>query len=189
MRVIGGRLGGRRLGPVPRGVRPTGDRVRESLFALLEPVEDERVLDVCAGSGALGIEAISRGARSLVCIERAGASLRTIRANVSALGLEDEVRVMAGDARKALARLARDGARFDLVLFDPPYDAGIEANVLSALVSGDLLAPGARVVVEGAKRHSLSPVPGLEPVDERVYGDTVLSFFTRAEATRAGVDT
>jgi len=189
MRVIGGRLGGRRLRSVPRGVRPTSDRVRESLFSMLEPVEGARVLDVCAGSGALGIEAISRGASQLVAIERAAASLKAIRANVQDLGLEDVVRVRGGDARQVLPRLGRAGERFDLVFFDPPYDAGLEAAVLECLVSGDLLADDVRVVVEGAKRHSLPPVPGLNLVDQRVYGDTVLYFLSRADPVESAAET
>ncbi len=189
MRVIGGRLGGRRLRSVPRGVRPTSDRVRESLFSMLEPVEGARVLDVCAGSGALGIEAISRGASQLVAVERAAGSLKAIRANVQDLGLEDVVRVRGGDARQVLPRLGRDGERFDLVFFDPPYDAGLEAAVLECLVSGDLLADDVRVVVEGAKRHSLPAVPGLDLVDERVYGDTVLYFLSRADPVESAAET
>ncbi len=184
MRVIGGSLGGRRLRSVPRGARPTSDRVREALFSILGPgaVEGARVLDVCAGSGALGLEALSRGAERVVAIDRSGEARRVIRANAAELGLEDLVRVIGGEARKALTRLARDGERFDLVFFDPPYDAGIELEVLERLVEEDLLAAGARVVVEGAKRHSLPPVPGLTAEDERVYGDTVLTFFSRGDA-------
>jgi 16S rRNA (guanine966-N2)-methyltransferase len=184
MRVIGGRLGGRRLRSVPRGARPTSDRVREALFSILgaSAVEGARVLDVCAGSGALGLEALSRGAARVVAIDRSGEARRTILANARDLGLEDAIRVTGGEARTALSRLARGAASFDLVFFDPPYDAGIELEVLERLVEGELLAAGARVVVEGAKRHSLPPVPGLTADDERVYGDTVLTFLSRGDA-------
>jgi len=184
MRVIGGRLGGRRLRAVPRGVRPTSDRVREALFSILgsDAVEGARVLDVCAGSGALGLEALSRGATEVVAIDRSGAAQRTIRENATDLGVADCVRVLGGDARKVLPRLGRSGERFDLVFFDPPYDAGLEASVLECLTEGALLAVDARVVVEGAKRHSLPPAPGLVAEDERVYGDTVLYFLRRRDA-------
>lgn len=185
MRVIGGRLGGRKLRRVPNGVRPTTDRVRESLFAILGAVHGSAVLDICAGSGALGIEALSRGASRVVAIEKAAGALAAIRANSRDLELEDALRVRAGDARSVLRRLGAEGERFDLVLFDPPYDAGLEAAVLSRLVEGDLLPLDARVVVEGAKRHSLPPVPGLEVIDERVYGDTVLRFLIRTDADAA----
>lgn len=178
MRVIAGSLGGRRLRTVPRGVRPTTDRVRESLFAILGAVDGDRVLDVCAGCGGLGIEAISRGADSLLAVDRSGPSVKAIQGNLADLALEDRGRVMRGDARRVLQRLGRAGERFDLVFFDPPYDAGLEAEVLGALVDEDLLSERARVVVEGAKRHSLPPVPGLQLVDERGYGDTVLYFLT-----------
>jgi len=167
---------------VAPGVRPTSDRVRESLFSILGCVEGSIVLDVCAGSGALGIEALSRGAAQVVAVERAGASVQAIRANTDDLGLEGQLRVAAGDARSVLRRLSKAGNRFDLVFFDPPYDAGLETEVLEALVSGELLAEDARVVVEGAKRHALRPVPGLDSFDERVYGDTVLHFLKRADA-------
>lgn len=182
MRVVGGTLGGRKLRPVAPGVRPTSDRVRESLFSILGSVDGSIVLDVCAGSGALGIEALSRGAAAAVAVERSAATARTIRANSTDLGLDAQLRVATGDARSVLRRLSKAGDRFDLVFFDPPYDAGLESDVLEGLVRGELLAEDARVVVEGAKRHSLPPVPGLDAFDERVYGDTVLHFLKRADA-------
>lgn len=182
MRVIGGRLGGRTLRRVPNGVRPTSDRVRESLFAILGGIDDAAVLDVCAGTGALGIEALSRGAAKVVAIEKSSGAVAAIRANARELGLEATLGVRPGDARSVLRRLSGEGARFDLVFFDPPYDAGLEGDVLARLVDGDLVIVGGRVVVEGAKRHSLPPVPGLESIDERVYGDTVLRFLIRTDA-------
>jgi 16S rRNA (guanine966-N2)-methyltransferase len=185
MRVIGGHHGGRKLRSVPDGVRPTTDRVRESLFAILGDVEGAQVLDVCAGCGSLGLEALSRGASSLVAVEKSGAALKTIRGNVGDLELDDRVQIMRGDARQVLPRLERASQSFDLVFFDPPYDAGLEAEVLGKLVRGSLLVRGARVVVEGAKRHSLPPVPGLERVDERAYGDTILYFLTESSLTGA----
>ncbi len=184
MRVIGGTLGGRRLRSVPRGTRPTSDRVRESLFSILgeDVLREAAILDICAGSGALGLEALSRGAKSLVALDRGAEARRVIRANAADLGLDDRVRVLGGEARAALKRLGRAGDRFDVVFFDPPYDAGLESGVLGALLDGALLASGARVVVEGAKRHALPPVPGLVRLDDRAYGDTVLYFLTHDDA-------
>src|SRR5512138_608446 len=120
MRVTGGRLGGRRLVSPPTGVRPTADRVRESLFARLLDLDGVNVLDLYAGTGALGIEALSRGA----------------------------ARVVRGEVSGALRRLAGEGLRFDLVLADPPYEDDAIADSLGLLVTGQLLAPDAVVVVE-----------------------------------------
>jgi pantetheine-phosphate adenylyltransferase len=172
MRVTGGRLAGRLL-RVPRGgVRPTADRVREALFARLEPLEGLRVLDLYAGSGALGIEALSRGASRAVFVDRSGASLATLRRNLRELGLEGRARVVRGDAGAALARLAE---RFDLVLLDPPYATRQTPRVLCALVRSGVLAAGATLVVESSWRAAPAETAGLVVVDRRRYGDTMLT--------------
>jgi len=178
MRVIAGRFGGRRLRTPPGGAtRPTAERVREALFSSLGTLEGSRVLDLFAGSGALGIEALSRGARSAVFVEHAREALDCLRSNLSALALgEDEARLLRADARAALRRLAQEGARFDLVLLDPPYAAGLLAPVLQGIVAGELLAPDARVVVESSRRESLPDVPGLSRGAPRRYGDTTLTW-------------
>jgi 16S rRNA (guanine966-N2)-methyltransferase len=176
MRVTGGRLGGRRLVAPPSGVRPTADRVRESLFARLTDLDGVRVLDLYAGTGALGIEALSRGAAHAVFVERSNASLSALRRNLRALDLDAQARVVRGDVRGALRRLAGDGLRFDLVLADPPYDDPAVAAPLELLVSGGLLAPGATVVVERSRRHPLPPVAGLVSRETRRYGDTELEW-------------
>jgi 16S rRNA (guanine(966)-N(2))-methyltransferase RsmD len=148
--------------------------VRESLFAALGNLEGARVLDLFAGTGALGIEALSRGASHCVFVERDRASLLVLRGNLSDLELRDESEVYALDARRALPLLAERGDRFDLVLVDPPYDAGLERPVLEALLELGLLAPDGSVVVERAKRNPLEPTPGWLQERERTYGDTVL---------------
>lgn len=183
MRIIAGTHRGRRLAPAPEGVRPTSDRVRESLFSILGPIEGARVLDAFAGTGALGIEAVSRGASELVAVDLAPRSIRTLQRNIDDLGFGDRARVRRGDARKVLPRLADEGRRFDLVFVDPPYDAQLVAPVLELIVAGNLLAEGGRVVVERAKRHDWPPVPGLRCDDERTYGDTVVQFLS---ASRQG---
>ena len=132
MRVTGGALGGSPLAAAPRGVRPTADRVREALFARLD-VEDADVLDLYAGTGTLGIEALSRGARSAVFVDRASSSLSVLRGNLKKLKLISRSRVVSGDARRQLARLAREGEQFHLVLADPPYAGGeLEALLVAA---------------------------------------------------------
>lgn len=188
MRVIAGTHRGRRLQAAPPGVRPTSDRVRESLFAILGSVECLRVLDVFAGTGALGIEALSRGAETLVAIDRAQRSLATISRNLKDLDLADHARVMRGDASRVLPRLASEGLVFDLVFVDPPYDAELAGPVLEQLAAESLLSPAARVVVERATRHALPPVPGFECEDERTYGDTVVQFFSLLRPVEAPVE-
>src|SRR5262245_9255185 len=116
MRVTGGRLGGRHLVAPPSGVRPTADRVREALFARLSDLDGACVLDLYAGTGALGIEALSRGAARAVFVDRSDASLSALRRNLRTLDLEARARVVRGDVRAALRRLAGEAMRFDLVL-------------------------------------------------------------------------
>ncbi len=172
LRVTGGRLGGRRLRAPGRGVRPSADRVRESLFARLGDLSGKRVLDLYAGSGALGVEAVSRGASAVVFVARSVPVVRVLRRNLSELGLDREVRVVAGDAPAAVRRLAAEGARFDLVLLDPPYAGDQLVRALTALAEADLVAAQGMVVAEHARRHPVPPVSGWVELDVRSYGDT-----------------
>lgn len=181
MRVTGGTLGGRRLRVPRRGVRPTTDRVRESLFAILGDLSDARVLDLYAGTGALGIEALSRGAEFAVFVEQASPSLDALDANLADLDLVTHSRVVRGDATRGVRRLAKEADRFDLVLADPPYAAPTEA-LLAELVASGILNPGATLVIERGRGHAVAPVAGLVVVDQREYGDTVM---TRLEAPMA----
>jgi 16S rRNA (guanine966-N2)-methyltransferase len=148
--------------------------VRESLFARLTDLDGARVLDLYAGTGALGIEALSRGAASAAFVERARPALACLEDNLEGLGLAGRARVLRGDARRALERLAREGARFDLVLMDPPYGAEDALEALRELARGGLLAPGGTLVLETSRRHPPERVPGLALVDERRYGDTLV---------------
>lgn len=176
MRVTGGALGGRRLASPPRDVRPTADRVREALFARLPDLDGARVLDLYAGTGSLGIEALSRGARRVVFVDRSPASLAVLRRNLRALDLEGVTRIVRGNVRGVLPRLSRDGERFDLVFADPPYAQSDDLEALERLVSGELLDEGATVVVERSRRHPLPRIAGLVSCDARRYGDTVLEW-------------
>lgn len=173
VRVTGGVLGGRRLRAPREGARPTADRVREALFARLD-VEGARVLDLFAGSGALGIEALSRGAEHAVFVERAPRSLAALRANLAELALGARAEIVAGDVLRALRRLEATGQRFDLVLLDPPYASDEAAGALEALARSELLPEGAIVVVESSRHRPPPVVAGLEPIDERRYGDTLV---------------
>jgi 16S rRNA (guanine966-N2)-methyltransferase len=174
MRVIAGRYGGRRL-TAPRGqvTRPTSDRVREALFQRLGPLDGLAALDLFAGSGALGFEALSRGAVHVTLVDSAPAAIRAIRANVAALGLAaEQVDVRRQDACAFLrgARAARH--EYDLVLLDPPYRLAAElGRELSPLLRA-VLAPGGRVISESDRRAPLDL--DLPLTDERRYGDTLI---------------
>jgi 16S rRNA (guanine966-N2)-methyltransferase len=173
VRIVAGRYKGRRL-RMPRGAptRPTADRVREALFSMLGDVSGARVLDLYAGSGALGIEALSRGADSAVFVERDPRAAAAIRANIDAVGANGEVR-----RQDVLGFLASDHRPFDLVFCDPPYDSGprIAGQLAERLPA--LLAEGARTVTESDKRRPLElPFPLLT---ERTYGDTRIAIHGR----------
>lgn len=161
----------------PSGLRPTSDRVRESIFARLE-VSGAAVLDLYAGCGALGIEAYSRGARSVVFVEQAKRCVAAVRSNIAALGIAEAATVIADDVGHAIRRLQAAGRSFDLVLLDPPYASGEAALALEALAEGCVVEKAGLVVLEAARRHALPSVKGLELLDERSYGDTVVARFT-----------
>ena len=169
MRIIAGKHKGRRLATTPGpATRPTADRVREALFSILGPMGDMRVLDLYAGSGALGIEALSRGASAATFVESARPALAAIRANLAAIGAGEE-EVVHGDALAWLRTRAPEHA-FDLVFCDPPYDAARRiAQPLSELLPR-VTAPEGLIVTESAKRTPLAL--DLPLADERTYGDT-----------------
>ncbi|MBI2684618.1 MAG: RsmD family RNA methyltransferase [Actinobacteria bacterium] len=185
MRVVAGTLRGRRLvAPPGLETRPTADRAREGLFNMLGDVRGAIVLDCFAGSGALAIEACSRGAARAVFVERARPALDAIRQNVRRLGLADRTRVAAGDWCAVLEREASHGARFDLVFADPPYgDVAAVVTRLGELLA-PVLAPEARVVLEYGSRDHPNPIdfgPGLDASHrERRFGSAAF----RVTATR-----
>jgi 16S rRNA (guanine966-N2)-methyltransferase len=178
MRIVAGRFGGRRLqAPAGRGTRPTSDRVREALFSTLGPLDGAVVLDLFAGSGALGLEALSRGAARADLVERDARAAAVARANVAALGLSgEEARVLQIPALRALRDARRRGDAYDLALLDPPYrDAPrIGAELSESLAA--VLAPGARVVTESDRRAPMEL--SLPVVHERRYGDTLIRIHT-----------
>jgi 16S rRNA (guanine966-N2)-methyltransferase len=186
VRVTGGRLGGRRLRAPRDGVRPTSDRVREALFSRLDDLAGAAVLDLYAGTGVLGVEAVSRGANRLVCVERAPRALATLRHNLEALGLQETARVIADDAPRAVRRLGEAGERFDLVFLDPPYAAEELSRALEALVCAGVLAEAGRVVVEHSRRHPVPTVAGLVEIDERRYGDTIITRLESQPSAQTG---
>jgi 16S rRNA (guanine966-N2)-methyltransferase len=178
MRVIAGRFGGRRLATPPgRDTRPTADRVREALFSTLGPLDGEVVLDLFAGSGALAIEALSRGAGRALLVERDPRAAAVIRSNLDRVGVgEGEARVVQAPARTALRDARARGDTYDLVFLDPPYrSAATLGRELSEALDG-LLAPGARIVSESDRRAPLELSLPLH--HERRYGDTLIRIHT-----------
>jgi 16S rRNA (guanine966-N2)-methyltransferase len=176
VRVIAGRWGGRIL-QAPRGraiTRPTADRVKEAVFSMLGTVENERVLDLFAGTGALGIEALSRGAKRAVFVERDAAALVALRANLGDLGLlKSEAEVRCAEALGALRGARKNAETYDLVLIDPPYRRASDLGGELALALESLLEPQARVVVESDRRAPLQLPWEIEK--ERRYGDTTIT--------------
>jgi 16S rRNA (guanine966-N2)-methyltransferase len=180
MRVIAGKMRGRRLrGPVGHELRPTSDRLKESLFNILGAgVADSDFLDAFAGTGSIGIEALSRGARDVVFVEGDARACRLIRANLELCGLASGHRLLHSDIYRALRQLAREGKKFDLVYLDPPYAWEKYEELLGLIHRGLLVRPEGRIVVE---HHRKAPLP--EACEEyrlirRVrQGDGCLSFY------------
>ena len=180
MRIIAGQFRGRALASVGKGdrgahLRPTTDRVRESLFSMLsggrfgDPITDARILDLFAGTGALGLEALSRGAALAVFVDDGRTAQRLIRENIRKCGAEEKARLLARDATRLPDN---SGAPFSLVFCDPPYGKGLGEKALAAAHSGGWLASGALIVWE--ESGPVDPPEGLRRLDERRYGDTLI---------------
>lgn len=176
---MAGIYGGRRLvTPKGQATRPTGDRVKEALFAILGPLSPAHVLDLYAGSGALGLEALSRGAVHIVFVEEARAALASLRENIAQLGAESAVTVVPRAVERSLTSLG--GEPFSLVLADPPYadvTSGKAVRALGAVVASGQVAAGGTVVLEHASSDPSPVLPGLGAPDSRRYGETTLAFY------------
>ena len=181
MRIIGGTFRGRRLASVGKGdpaahLRPTSDRVRESLFNILDSnyadaLDEARVLDVFAGTGALGLEALSRGAAHVTFIDQGRAALKLLRANIATCQAEAHTSILIRDARKP----GPAPAPANLIFLDPPYGKALGEKALDALLKNGWLAERALIVWED--NTSVTPPPSFQALDERRYGDTVIRFF------------
>ena len=176
MRVVGGRLRGRTIAsPASRDIRPTADRLRESLFNILmhaygDPVGGARVLDLFAGTGALGIEAISRGAAFALFVDNGAEARALLRQNVEALGLGGVTKVYRRDATKLGP--AHPLEPFSLAFLDPPYGKGLAEQALTSLREGSWLAPQALIVVEEATSAGFVALEAFEELERRAYDDT-----------------
>lgn len=186
MRIIGGSARGLHLAPVGSGdaaahLRPTSDRVRESIFNLLinggygNPVQNARVLDLFAGTGALGLEALSRGAVHATFVDDGAAALSLIRRNITLMRATDAIALR----RNATAMGDNPGPAFDLIFLDPPYDKNLGGPALTAGLAGGWIAPGALIVWE--ERSAPAVPPGFDQIDQRKYGDTVVTLLRAPE--------
>ena len=177
MRIVAGRWRNRRL-TTPKGLatRPTSDKVRAAVFDLLGEVAGLSVADLFAGSGALGLEALSRGAERLVLIEGSAAARRCIRANIEALGAGDQAQLLGRDLKRGFSFLTGLGP-FDLLLADPPYQRGWAGRLLSGL-DVRVLAPGGRLVIEADVREASRQTPAWRVLKQRAYGQTMITILT-----------
>ena len=186
MRVVAGRFRGARLtAPKGQATRPTSDRIREALFNILEhglpdfALDDARVLDLFAGTGALGLEALSRGARFCLFVDQSAEARGLIRRNIEALQLTGATKVWRRDA----TRLGDVGtmAPFDLLFLDPPYGQGLGETALAAALEGGWIVPGGIAVLEERTDAEIPAPEGFEGLDRRTYGDTQVVFLRAAE--------
>lgn len=184
MRITGGTFRGRALAqPRDARVRPTADKVRQAIFNILNhndfgigfSLEGARVADLFAGTGALGLEALSHGARFALFVDDHAQSRALIRENVEALGLTGATKIWRRDATDLGPLAAGSGGPFELVFLDPPYRKDLVAPALASL-GGGWLAPGALIVAETGEDENLAPAQGFEKLDERIYGDTRVAF-------------
>lgn len=182
MRIVAGSAKGRPIqGPksTSRHIRPTADRVRETLFNVLgQWLEGQSVLDLYAGTGALALEALSRGAGRAVLVDSDREALALCRQNTDALGFSSQVEIVAQPVARAVEALGKRGERFELIFADPPYAAKVVETVLEQVGQGGLLIPGGLLIIEHDKRE---PAPeahsGFSRADQRRFGDTLVSFY------------
>jgi len=183
LRVISGVCKGRRLFSLKGlALRPTSDRVKEAIFDRLQDrVQGRRILDLFAGTGALGIEALSRGANFTVFVEAHGASRAVIQKNLTLCGFRDRAEILPLDVAGAIQLLERRQEIFDLIFLDPPYNQGYAVRVLKTLAKSHLLAPQGLIIAEHSAEEPLDQFSAFFSMDQRQYGRTRVSFFHRPE--------
>jgi 16S rRNA (guanine966-N2)-methyltransferase len=181
MRIISGASKGRKLAtPKDLSLRPTSDRVKESIFNILRgQIEAGAVLDLFAGTGNLGIEALSRGAKEVIFVEKGKQALRLIQKNLAQFGMEERSEVLPTDANRAIGILKQRGKTFDLIFMDPPYEQGLIENTLMMLNSHPIFHKDSVLIVEHHRRERLSSaIKGWNLIRQRQIGETVISILT-----------
>jgi 16S rRNA (guanine(966)-N(2))-methyltransferase RsmD len=184
MRITGGKFRGIPLkAPGGKRTRPTSDKIRQALFNVLGgSVIDAKTLDLFAGSGALALEALSRGAQSAVLVEKDTLAARALSANIERIGLSKTTRVFRADFRSALSKLSREGERFDIIFIDPPYEGDLLSEASVALRENSVTTKDSIIVVEHfAKTTPPETIAGLPLDNTRAYGQTSLSYYFRDE--------
>ena len=184
MRIVSGRFKGRRLASFKgMDIRPTSDKVREAIFNILpREFPFKRALDLFAGTGAMGLEALSRGALEATFVDSGAEAISVIRKNMESCGAE--ARVFKSSVQASLKQFSRKGEEFDLIIIDPPYSSTLLSEALEAIDRDALLAPGGVIVAETTKRAPLeAELRGLELFDERRYGDTAVYFLRHKAAS------
>jgi 16S rRNA (guanine(966)-N(2))-methyltransferase RsmD len=184
LRVIAGKLKGRKIHiSSSSDLRATADRVKESIFNILKgEIEDRQVLDLFSGTGNLGIESISRGAKSVILVDYSKQSVNTIKRNLESLDCIDNAEILGMDYKKAISRLARQGKKFDLVFADPPYLKGYVQEIIDCLVKEKILNDNALIVMEHHKKESINADSiGLIQLKQRKFGDTLVTILFKKE--------
>lgn len=188
MRIVGGAFRGRTLpAPVPKATRPTSDRTRELLFSILDQYDrpsDYRVADIFAGTGALGLEAISRGAAFAVFVETDSAARASIRRNGEALGVMGKCRILKRDARHLGGPPANADKGFDLIFMDPPYACDLVVPCLQSLRAGGWIHATSLICIEESRRVEIALPAGFDLCDQRIYGDSQLMIIRPNDAER-----
>ena len=182
MRIVAGKYKGQKLTEIKgRQIRPTSDRVREALFSILSPsMENALVLDLFAGTGALGLEAISRGASKSVFVDKSREAIGIIKKNIKLLKIQDEAEVVLQDVRTLKNLKAFSGQKFDLIFMDPPYNKGLLGNVFADSDFLDMIKDNSIIIAEHSSREKdIDKVSGFDRYDKRTYGEISLSFFKK----------
>jgi len=180
MRIIGGDAKGKHVySPKKNQLRPTSDRIKESLFNILHSLSGKSFLDLFAGSGNVGLEALSRGADKVVFVEKDAVMVNAIKKNLGELGFSDKCEVLAADVKKGIRQLQKNGENFDILFADPPYERGVIREIFQYLGQGNVISQDGVLIIQHSKREA---VPGQQMdnfvlTDQRRYGDTFLSFF------------
>lgn len=179
MRVITGSAKGRRLlSPKSKKIRPALDQVKEAIFNILFDVTDLHILDLFAGTGSMGIEAISRGARSATFVDDFASATELIKKNLKLCGFLDRARVIKSSAGSAIKMLSRRAEIFDIIFVDPPYQKNLVNPTLKVLVESTVLKPSSIIIIEHHPKEAVTPPPGLQITDSRKYGQTMITFLS-----------
>lgn len=182
MRVISGKARGRRLcSPPSDRVRPALDKVKEAVFNILFDVTNARVLDLFAGTGSMGLEAVSRGAKNAVFVEKWPPAAEVISKNIKICGFEAECRIIIKEVDRAIKMLSKEGLCFDLIFVDPPYDKQLVNETLDLLSNSSIIHKDSVIMVEHSPRESIPDHPRLTLTDSRKYGQTHISFLKPQE--------